>query len=192
MAAPIRLRPPAVGIVGYQRGRPPATFVPSPRSILGFQYHYDDIIQVNPVLEQPKLIFYSLAQPLIRWGHRRFVRPLLAAQYGMRAGPRFAGRWAAIGIQVAQFRDRGKTAGVQGRPFTYNYPPWMMGPGPDRTVQLGQINYAAAGLGGADPTSEPKGSSIKYNLAGQASQTVLGVPGPVIIRGGSRAPSMGR
>lgn len=193
MAAPIRRGPPAIGLP-HERNRPRlgvttepvqtrATFVPSPLSVRGFQYHYDDIIQVNPVLEQPKLIFYSLAQPIIRWGHRRFVRPLSTGAYGMRAGPRFFGRWAYVGIQLAQFRDRGKTAGVQGRPFTYSYPPPQGGPGSQRTQSL--ISYAAAGMPAVG------GSTIRYELA-QPSQSVLGIPGPVIIRGGSRAPQVGR
>jgi len=184
MAAPIRRGPPDIGIPGYVRGRPPGSLNTSVRSVRGFQYHYDDLLQVNPVLEQPKLIFYSLAQPIIRWGHRRFVRPPWdGGLHGQRAGARFFGRWAYVGIQLAQFRDRGKTAGVQGRPFTYSYPPPQGGAGGQRTQSL--ISYASAGM----PATG--GSTIRYELA-QPSQSVLGIPGPIVIRGGSRAPQVGR
>lgn len=206
MAAPIRLRPPAIGQAGYVRGRPHewtrkggVLLMPSARSRRGFDLHWDDIVQVNPVLEQPKLIFYSLAQPIIRWGHRRFVRAATdGGLHGMRAGPRFLGRWAYVGIQMAQFRDRGKTAGAQGRPFTYRVGPSQVTPGPQRTVDLGTIDYSSVGLlpsGGPDPTRPQGLRGIAYNLLGQVTPNVPGypvVPGPVVIRGGSRAPSMGR
>lgn len=218
MAAPIRLRPPAIGApviygtadapagAGRSSGRRPlSTIVGTPRgqsrrSIRGFQYHYDDIVQVNPVLEQPKLIFYSLAQPIIRWGHRRFVRAATdGGLHGMRAGPRFLGRWAYVGVQMAQFRDRGKTAGVMGRPFTYRVPPWTSASPAARTVDLGTISYAYAGMpsdtGTGGPTAVAGTRGLRYDVLGQPTPNVAGyptVPGPVVIRGGSRAPAMGR
>ena len=204
MAAPIRIRPPAIGQDGsYFRLRPHETITRNgpriPRSVRGFGYHYDDIVQINPVLEQPKLIFYSIAQPIIRWGHRRFVRAATdGGLHGQRAGARFFGRWAYVGIQMAQFRDRGKTAGVQSRPWTYRVPPWTSGAPASRTVDLSTISYAYAGMPNETGTGGPTvatGRGIRYDVQGQITPNIPGyptIPGPVVIRGGSRVPPMGR
>lgn len=132
MATVARHRPPAIGLP-YQRTRPPGTIMNQgqvAKSRRGFSDQYYDNIEVHPVLEQPRLIFYSAAQPIIRWGHNRNVRTM------MTAGMRLLGRWAYVGIQVGQFRDRQKIAGPQSRPWTYSSPQFQSGPGVSRTVRL--------------------------------------------------------
>lgn len=132
MATVARARPPAVGMP-YARMRPAGTIIgggKTVKSVNGFNYQYYDELQVPTILEQPKLIFYGAAQPFYRPGHQRNVRTRMAA------GARFLGRWIYVGYQMAQFRDRGKTAGVQNRPWTYQTPMFQTGPGPSRTVRV--------------------------------------------------------
>jgi hypothetical protein len=94
-----------------------------------FLYRWIDIIQVNPASEQPRLIYNSGAQPIIRWGYRRFVRTFMAAS------PRNMGRWFYAGTTVNQFVARGRMTGVttMRRPAN-TYPRFQTGP---RTIQLG-------------------------------------------------------
>jgi hypothetical protein len=122
-------RPPAQSIPIVE-GRPPATFVASPRSTRGFSYQWIDTTTVPPVLEQPRLILNSAAQPFVRWGHRRYVRT------HMRASLPFTGRFAFAGAMMNRFLERNKQAGVQSRGTTYAWTPPPTGPGPSRTVQL--------------------------------------------------------
>lgn len=97
-----------------------------------FQYTWQDRIQVNPAHEQPKLIFYSGAQPFIRWGAvRRFVRTFMAAS------PRFQGRWAYVGFMQRHYAERPRLTGIPGRlGSTYVYTPATAGPG-NRGIRLG-------------------------------------------------------
>src|SRR5438034_6745426 len=44
-----------------------------------FLYRWIDTMQINAAPEQPRLVFNSAAQPIIRWGYRRFVRTFMAA-----------------------------------------------------------------------------------------------------------------
>jgi hypothetical protein len=89
-----------------------------------FQTTWQDRIQVNPAHEQPRLIFYSGAQPFIRWGlMRRFVRTFMAAS------PRFQGRWAYIGLLERQYTERARMSGnIAMRRPTYVYPRFQTGP----------------------------------------------------------------
>jgi hypothetical protein len=94
-----------------------------------FAHVTSDFIQLNPAHEQPRLIFNSGAQPIIRWGFRRFVRTF------MTAGPRFYGRWFYSGLQMNQFVQRGRVTGIPGRLGTSYYTPrFQSGP---RVVVLG-------------------------------------------------------
>lgn len=71
-----------------------------------FQTVWQDRIQVNPVSEQPRLIFYSGAQPFIRWGAvRRYVRTF------MTASARFQGRWAYVGFIQRRYTERPRLTG---------------------------------------------------------------------------------
>lgn len=91
------------------------------------------IQQINPRPEQPKLIFNSAAQPFTVWGWRRFNRT------HMTAGPRFQGRWAAVGVIIRSYADRGRMTGVATRQgSTYVYPRFRVTPGP-RAIVLGGI-----------------------------------------------------
>jgi hypothetical protein len=94
-----------------------------------FLYRWIDTVQINPASEQPKLVFNSAAQPIIRWGYRRIVRTLMAA------GPRFYGRWFYAGTQINQFVARGRMTGVTTRRgTTYLAPRFQTGP---RAIPLG-------------------------------------------------------
>lgn len=96
------------------------------------QYTWQDRVQVPPAHEQPKLIFSSGAQPLIRWGlMRRFSRTYMAAS------PRFQGRWAYVGFIQRHFTERARITGVATRQGqTYVQPRMGTGLGP-RAIQLG-------------------------------------------------------
>jgi len=95
-------------------------------------YPWQDRVQVNPAHEQPKLIFTSGAQPLIRWGlMRRYSRTFMSAS------PRFMGRWAYVGFIQRHYTERARMTGVatrQGK--TYIVPRVGTGPGP-RGIVLG-------------------------------------------------------
>lgn len=94
-----------------------------------FLYAWLDSIQINPAHEQPKLVFNSGAQPIIRWGYRRIVRTFMAA------GPRFYGRWFFAGVIQNQFVARGRMTGVNTRQgTTYLAPRFQTGP---RAIPLG-------------------------------------------------------
>lgn len=94
-----------------------------------FLYRWLDTIQINPVNEQPKLVFNSGAQPIIRWGYRRFVRTFMAA------APRFYGRWFFAGVDTNKFVQRGRMTGVTTRRgTTYLSPRFQTGP---RAIPLG-------------------------------------------------------
>jgi hypothetical protein len=95
-------------------------------------YTWQDRVQVNPAHEQPRLVFYSGAQPLIRWGlMRRFSRTYMSAS------PRFFGRWAFVGFQQRFYTERARLTGVRTRQGkTYILPRVGTGPGP-RAIQLG-------------------------------------------------------
>lgn len=97
-----------------------------------FSYVWQDRVQVNPAHEQPKLIFNSGAQPLIRWGlNRRYVMT------HMTASPRFRGRWAYVGFILRQYTERPRITGVATRRgTTYILPRVGTGPGP-RGIPLG-------------------------------------------------------
>lgn len=96
------------------------------------EYEWQDRVQVNPAHEQPKLLFSSGAQPLIRWGlNRRYSRTFMAAS------PRFQGRWAFVGFIQRNFAERARITGVATRKgTTYVVPRVGTGPGP-RGIQLG-------------------------------------------------------
>src|SRR4029077_10667172 len=88
-----------------------------------------DLQQINPAHEQPKLIYYSGAQPIIRWGWRRFVRTFMSAS------PRFRGRWFYVGIIQRQYTERARMTGVTTRQGTsYSYARFKISP---RTIPLG-------------------------------------------------------
>src|SRR5215471_4862023 len=99
---------------------------------LPFQYVWQDRVQVNPAREQPRLIFNSGAQPLIRWGlMRRFTRTFMSAS------PRFQGRWAYVGFIQRGYTERARMTGVATRQsVTYVVPRVGTGPGP-RGIRLG-------------------------------------------------------
>jgi hypothetical protein len=98
-------------------------------SIASFLYRWIDTIQINAAHEQPKLVWNSGAQPIIRWGYRRFVRTFMAA------APRFYGRWFFAGTQANQFVMRGRMTGVTTRRgTTYLTPRFQTGP---RAIALG-------------------------------------------------------
>lgn len=98
------------------------------------QYVWQDRVQVNPAHEQPKLIFSSGAQPLIRWGlMRRYSRTFMAAS------PRFQGRWAYVGYIQRHYTERPRLTGVATRlGQTYRYQVPSAGPGP-RAIPLGGV-----------------------------------------------------
>ena len=95
-----------------------------------FQYVWQDRIQVNPAHEQPRLVFYSGAQPFIRWGlMRRFSRTFMAAS------PRFQGRWAYVGFIQRHYTERARISGnISAQRASYAYPTFARAP---RTIQLG-------------------------------------------------------
>lgn len=89
------------------------------------------IQQINPVPEVPKLINYSAAQPVTIWGWRRYTRT------HMSAGPRFLGRWVAVGAIIRAYTERGRMTGVATRQgVTYSVPRYKVSPG-TRTIPLG-------------------------------------------------------
>lgn len=94
------------------------------------RYFWQDILQINPAREQPKLIFNSAAQPFVRTGHlRRFSRTYMSA-----SSP-FQGRWAYVGTQQRVFAERTRMTGVATRlGTTYRYPRFRVAP---RAIQLG-------------------------------------------------------
>jgi hypothetical protein len=94
-----------------------------------YDTYWIDTLQVNPAHDQPKLIYYSGGQPIVRWGFRRFVRTRMSAS------PRFFGRWVYVGLIQNQFVARGRLRGVPTRQGTsYAYPAFQVAP---RNVQLG-------------------------------------------------------
>lgn len=94
-----------------------------------FVTYWLDLLQINPAHEQPKLIYYSGAQPFTRWGVRRIVRTFMSAS------PRFGGRWAYVGYVNKQYTERSRMAGMKSRQgTTYAYPRFAVRP---RTIQLG-------------------------------------------------------
>jgi hypothetical protein len=94
-----------------------------------FLYRWIDTLQINAAAEPPRLVWNSGAQPIVRWGWRRFVRTFMAA------GPRFSGRWFYAGTQVNQFVARGRMTGVTvRRGTTYISPRFQSGP---RAIPLG-------------------------------------------------------
>lgn len=96
-----------------------------------FQYVWQDRVQVNPAHEQPRLIFYSGAQPLIRWGMlRRFTRTFMAAS------PRFQGRWLYVGFIQRHYTERARMTGMPSRRGTTYVSPVFVNP--TRGVQLGR------------------------------------------------------
>ncbi len=96
---------------------------------IAFLYRWLDTIQINAANEQPKLVWNSGAQPIIRWGYRRIVRTFMAA------GPRFYGRWVFAGTIRNQFVARGRMTGVPTRQgTTYASPRFQTGP---RAIPLG-------------------------------------------------------
>ena len=128
--ASMRMKRPQAASRPVVPGRPPAFFVPSPKSIRGFTYTWIDQTTVPPVNEPPRLVVNSLAQPFLRWGHRRIVRT------HMHASMPFQGRWAFAGKMLGRFVERPKLAGVQSRPWTYGYTPASSAPGASRTAIL--------------------------------------------------------
>ncbi len=93
-------------------------------------YIWQDLLQINPAHEQPKLILYSAAQPFIRTGHMRRM-----SRTYMTASSPFLGRWAYVGAQQRQFVDRTRMTGVPMRTgVTYRVPRFRVAP---RAIQLG-------------------------------------------------------
>ncbi len=84
---------------------------------VGWRTTWLDILQVNPVLETPRLIAPSFSQPIIRWGFRKWDRSY------MRARPRFSERFINVGRLLKQVPDRKRMAGVNTRQAAgaYNY-----------------------------------------------------------------------
>lgn len=99
---------------------------------LPIDVQWQDRLQVNPAREQPRLVFYSGAQPLIRWGlNRRYTRTFMSAS------PRFQGRWAYVGFIMRHYTERARMTGVATRQgVTYVMPRVGTGPGP-RAIPLG-------------------------------------------------------
>ena len=96
-------------------------------------YTWRDLLLINPAHEQPKLIYYSGAQPFSRWGAvRRYSRTF------MTAGGRFLGRWAYIGVQQRNYTERARMTGVATRQgTTYSYPRFKVSP---RTIRLSETD----------------------------------------------------
>jgi hypothetical protein len=100
--------------------------------VSGFEYQYvDPVLRANPVLEQPRLVFNSLGQPLSGMGFLRHVRTGMGVAFSQ------LGRWFFAGYQQGQFRDRTRISGVMSRGFTYSFTPATRSPGPGRTQRLG-------------------------------------------------------
>lgn len=93
-------------------------------------YVWQVFTNVNPAHEQPKLIYYSGAQPFtVGMQLRRFSRTFMAAS------PRFTGRWAYVGLLQRQYTERARLRGVPTRQgTTYAYPRFTTAP---RAIQLG-------------------------------------------------------
>lgn len=93
-------------------------------------YIWQDLLQINPAREQPKLILNSAAQPFVRTGHlRRTSRTFMSA-----SAP-FQGRWAYVGAQQRLYTERTRMTGVATRQgTTYRYPRFRVAP---RAIQLG-------------------------------------------------------
>jgi hypothetical protein len=93
-------------------------------------YVWQDLERIGPVLEQPKLILYSAAQPFVRTGHmRRWSRTFMSAS------ARFLGRWAFVGVQQNVYTQRTRMTGVPMRTgVTYSYARFRVSP---RTIKLG-------------------------------------------------------
>jgi hypothetical protein len=137
LAPPGDLRPP-----GRDLGRQTFGALASPKAYGGrqagsvdlrgtpFEYRWQDPVQVNPAHEQPRLIFYSGAQPFSRWGQlRRWTRTFMAAS------PRFQGRWAYVGFIQRHYAERARLTGnPSAMRASYVYPQFFQGP---RTIQLG-------------------------------------------------------
>jgi len=94
------------------------------------RYFWQDLLQINPAREQPKLILYSAAQPFVRTGHlRRFSRTYMSASMP------FLGRWAYVGAQQRQYTERTRMTGLpMRRGLTYNVPRFRVAP---RAIHLG-------------------------------------------------------
>jgi hypothetical protein len=101
-----------------------------PGPVRTIEYVWQLFQNINPAHEQPKLIFYSGAQPFtVGMQLRRFSRTR------MTASPRFQGRWAYVGLLERQYTERGRMTGVPTRQgTTYAYPRFVTAP---RVVQLG-------------------------------------------------------
>lgn len=91
-----------------------------------------DILQIPPVLEQPKLIYNSGFQPIVRWGFRHWNRAHLVST------PRFRERYVLVGHLVKQPAGRRRMQGITTREagggYVYVYPQFFTG---QRAVQLG-------------------------------------------------------
>jgi len=107
-------------------------FGPSGFTQRAMAWWWQDRVQAPPVPEQPRLIYVSGAQPLVRWGlNRRYSRTY------MTAAPRFQGRWAYVGFIQRHFADRARMTGVATRQgTTYMVPRVGTGPG-TRGIRLG-------------------------------------------------------
>ncbi len=94
------------------------------------RYVWQDLLQINPVREQPKLILYSAAQPFVRTGHnRRWSRTYMSA-----SSP-FRGRWAYVGAIQRNYALRDRLTGVPMRTgITYQYPAFKVS---SRAIVLG-------------------------------------------------------
>lgn len=95
-----------------------------------FETVWQDLEQLQPVREQPRLILYSAAQPFIRTGHmRRWTRTFMSAS------GRFLGRWAYVGLQQRIYTERTRMTGVPMRTgVTYKVARFKVAP---RAIQLG-------------------------------------------------------
>lgn len=103
------------------------------------RFFWQDLLQINPVREQPRLLLSSAAQPIVRTGHnRRFSRTYMSAS------PRFFGRWAFVGTVQRQYTERTRISGFPMRTgTTYTYPRFKVSP---RTIAL-------SGAGGGKPAN---------------------------------------
>lgn len=97
----------------------------------GLMVHTQNPVAVNPVLEQPRLDWQSIRQPITIEGWRRWVRTF------MKAAMAFQGGTFEAPVILQQFKDRDKMAGGMARGYTYQYTQASTGPGSQRTVALG-------------------------------------------------------
>ena len=98
--------------MGAQGGAPDFRF-----GATEIRYHIQDLLQINPAREQPRLDYTSGRQPFFRSLHNwRWSRTFMSAS------PRFGGRWAYVGYIQNAYAERARITGVATRRgTTYRY-----------------------------------------------------------------------